>query len=381
MSGNTDIELSTYRLIIFTDDRMYYLCGKSDIELDPWKIALSQLIKDNLIQEEINTRETCAKELIKILDAQYHQELIKAEELLRCLQDHGLASAPSKPRKMGYLWMLSDKLPGVWKKCYCTLKTRFLGYQIKEKVVQGFESEKGKEKTEPVMETNGRKGVIALKYAKLILHNPKEKEKEPINEETFGLQTPYITYFFKAKHKEALLEWITTISACIIKKGKQKHNTPFKEEQVSLLSSAEPSEPTSVYSISPISNNSPISRSANDSIDQETELAMKLSIKPYSKPTLSWLENGKSRTHKLSNSKTVIGRSSSSNLRINDKTISRQHCRIDKGSDEICVFIDLGSSHGTKVNKVLCNRKYLIPGDTMLIGQTTITFNATDKRG
>jgi hypothetical protein len=70
----------------------------------------------------------------------------------------------------------------------------------------------------------------------------------------------------------------------------------------------------------------------------------------------------------------VIGRGSSCDLRLVDRSVSRRHARI-RHAEEAWFIQDLGSSGGTFVNDVRVNASRLNPGDRIRIGNTNALFS------
>lgn len=62
-----------------------------------------------------------------------------------------------------------------------------------------------------------------------------------------------------------------------------------------------------------------------------------------------------------------LGRGESVTLRIDDRWLSRRHCRIDLAGDVLTVC-DLGSLHGTYVNGQCITKSKLLPGDELCVG-------------
>lgn len=62
-----------------------------------------------------------------------------------------------------------------------------------------------------------------------------------------------------------------------------------------------------------------------------------------------------------------IGRGNDVALRIDDRWISRRHCRLTLDGDELVVQ-DLGSRHGTYVNGVAIEKSRLQPGNELCLG-------------
>lgn len=63
----------------------------------------------------------------------------------------------------------------------------------------------------------------------------------------------------------------------------------------------------------------------------------------------------------------VIGRSAAADIQLDDRWVSRQHCRVDM-EEGVVVVRDLESRHGTLVNDQLITESKLFPGDTICIG-------------
>jgi len=62
-----------------------------------------------------------------------------------------------------------------------------------------------------------------------------------------------------------------------------------------------------------------------------------------------------------------LGRGENLALRIDDRWLSRRHCRIDLEGDVLTVC-DLGSRHGTYVNGRAITESKLLPGDELCVG-------------
>jgi len=73
---------------------------------------------------------------------------------------------------------------------------------------------------------------------------------------------------------------------------------------------------------------------------------------------------------------TTIGRDHKQDVAVDDdKKVSREHARIDCTGDGKVIFMDLGSSHGSKVNgKSVAGRVSLAVGDVIKVGKTKILF-------
>jgi hypothetical protein len=79
------------------------------------------------------------------------------------------------------------------------------------------------------------------------------------------------------------------------------------------------------------------------------------------------------RTHAVTSSKVVIGRSRDCDLRIADLNASRRHAELQKDGDGYWI-VDLGSMNGTLVNERRVDRERLDDGDRITLGSTEIVF-------
>lgn len=63
----------------------------------------------------------------------------------------------------------------------------------------------------------------------------------------------------------------------------------------------------------------------------------------------------------------VIGRSADADIQLDDRWVSRQHCKVDV-QEGVVVVEDLASRHGTLVNDKPITQSKLFPGDTLCVG-------------
>ena len=68
----------------------------------------------------------------------------------------------------------------------------------------------------------------------------------------------------------------------------------------------------------------------------------------------------------------LLGRSEDADIRLEDSTISREHCKFWMEDGE-CYLEDCGSSNGTYVNGALIERWILSRGDKILVGKFELT--------
>lgn len=91
--------------------------------------------------------------------------------------------------------------------------------------------------------------------------------------------------------------------------------------------------------------------------------------------------DGPNRGKKVSLNKNLIkiGKRESNDLVVIDKTVSRNHLEIEYSSDSF-LLKDLGSTNGTYLNGSRVKEAYLLPGDLIKVGNTTIEFVSFDEK-
>jgi len=82
--------------------------------------------------------------------------------------------------------------------------------------------------------------------------------------------------------------------------------------------------------------------------------------------------DGKRKDFKVKTEKTVLGRGEECDLRVPLLNVSRKHCELTLGEDELRVR-DLASSNGTYVNNRRINETTLKAGDRLVIGPVVFT--------
>ena len=83
---------------------------------------------------------------------------------------------------------------------------------------------------------------------------------------------------------------------------------------------------------------------------------------------------GGERTVPLTAPVTVIGRSASADLRLDDPGVSRRHAEVQVQGDVVRV-IDVGSTNGTSVNGEQVGAKQLASGDRIQVGSTVLVYH------
>ncbi|MFN0153396.1 MAG: FhaA domain-containing protein [Gaiella sp.] len=80
------------------------------------------------------------------------------------------------------------------------------------------------------------------------------------------------------------------------------------------------------------------------------------------------------KTHTVSSSRVVIGRSREADVQVADADVSRRHCELVQDSPTTWSIVDLGSTNGTMVNGKRVKRARVEDGDRITIGGAEIVF-------
>jgi predicted component of type VI protein secretion system len=77
----------------------------------------------------------------------------------------------------------------------------------------------------------------------------------------------------------------------------------------------------------------------------------------------------------------IIGRSEAADIQVNDPWVSRCHCQCELIDGKLLVR-DLGSRHGTLVNRLHIQSAVVAPGDRLTVGMTTfeVRYNWSGQR-
>ena len=91
-------------------------------------------------------------------------------------------------------------------------------------------------------------------------------------------------------------------------------------------------------------------------------------------------QNNLRRIVSLTEDRITLGRGPTNNIVLPDEKLSRHHCTIRRKKNSDFEIEDLKSLNGTRVNgKTLYKKKKLMFGDTIVIGSTTLIFEAEDS--
>jgi two-component system cell cycle response regulator len=80
------------------------------------------------------------------------------------------------------------------------------------------------------------------------------------------------------------------------------------------------------------------------------------------------------KKYRLGNDSIIIGRSSKSDIRIDEESVSRNHCRIKRTGNKSVTIRDLGSTNGTYVNDRQTDEVVLRDGDLIKVGRSIFKF-------
>jgi pSer/pThr/pTyr-binding forkhead associated (FHA) protein len=86
---------------------------------------------------------------------------------------------------------------------------------------------------------------------------------------------------------------------------------------------------------------------------------------------------GRERSVPLTAPVTVIGRSATADLRLDDPGVSRRHAEVQLQGDVVRV-VDVGSTNGTSVNGEQVGAKQLASGDRIQVGSTVLVYRSAD---
>jgi len=329
-------EVSQHHLMVFSPNRLDFFAAPTNEDLDKWYNAMSKIINESMTTQEISLRENVLQELLPLLAQKSSQDVEKIILMIAELEHSGFVKGRVRKDRTGNLEMWLDD-EEKWAKYYFVLQNKCLYYYKTSKAPP--------------------KGIITLQFT-----TTSEDEDGPNGEDfCFRLRTPLSSFILKAKHQVAMEEWIDAIE--VAKTGKKRDSSSLKKKSFdddNLLLGSEFQD---------------ISRINELSLDEPSAGYHKKQL-----PTIAYVNaDGKKKTHKLPLGTTVIGRSESSAITLEDKQVSRSHAKIEI-SEDIAVISDLGSGHGTRVNHhSLRARTVLRHGDSITCGKTKLKFLVTKK--
>lgn len=83
---------------------------------------------------------------------------------------------------------------------------------------------------------------------------------------------------------------------------------------------------------------------------------------------------------KLDDTGGILGRGNDADIRLNDETISRHHCRF-MATPQGWLVEDLAATNGTRINGVQVRRALLNSGDWLDVGETRFRLNVVEAPG
>eukprot|EP01098_Paradermamoeba_levis_P013621 TRINITY_DN624_c0_g4_i2.p1 TRINITY_DN624_c0_g4~~TRINITY_DN624_c0_g4_i2.p1 ORF type:complete len:540 (+),score=179.06 TRINITY_DN624_c0_g4_i2:103-1620(+) len=405
--------VSHSRILIFSPEKPFSICATNDAELKNWEDKIIGELKANMSAEAFQEREEISKQLLPIVERAVAEEIKRAEEFLNELRAQGLASSPHKPLKQGHLKLLIETEENQrWKKYYFSLHRRTLAYQSEDKSKpkgtialrtstitpatwarnelhrsksnQNSNTNQTPQQQDQTLiqltteESNNNNNTSPNSHHQHHHHHPGQSNlnqpltlttltSNTINTTTGGehtppsspppssdnmyygfiIRAPFVTYKVRAKHQVAATQWIEALE--ISKRGDFSSKKHFNENLKRSTEGSLPEPPT-----------------------QERPLPS------YTKPYVEYILKGKPKQVKLKGSVLTIGRSSTNDVILDDKKISRQHAQIQFNST-YCNFIDLGSSHGSQLNGAAVTQAVLYPNDELIVGETKVIFRVGAK--
>ncbi|KAN0055578.1 hypothetical protein ACTA71_008694 [Dictyostelium dimigraforme] len=325
--------VSNYQLQIFSKNkRIDSLCASTNEEFEQWNSILQNLVRTNLTSTDYDERLEAYTVVSPLFDQKTQVEL---DRLLILLQEIDTYSSnilnKSKKDKSGNLLIMEDSEDQItWKGYYFVLVDRCLYYYKSSKLPP--------------------QGVITLKYTDISVCD------SPDLKHCFKLSTPLSVFILKAKHHVAMKDWVLALNNA--KEGKKLIDMPPMDK---LKLNQQP-------------------RVSDEGVHQQpingygkkftaTLIITPFDLSPTEKPAIVKLNLGNN----------TIGRSESCTITVEDKKVSRSHCKIEVAENSV-IIIDLGSGHGTKVNHKRISKAYLLPGDTIKIGKTLLKLEAVKKK-
>jgi pSer/pThr/pTyr-binding forkhead associated (FHA) protein len=88
---------------------------------------------------------------------------------------------------------------------------------------------------------------------------------------------------------------------------------------------------------------------------------------------------GRASAHWILSLPVIVGREPSSDIMINDPSISRRHCQFTLGAEGALLVRDLGSKNGVYVDEKRVSKAIIRPGEVVQIGAVSLRPDWTDQ--
>jgi len=163
---------------------------------------------------------------------------------------------------------------------------------------------------------------------KEVSSTPQRPPKQP-----FIVSTPLRTFTLRAKHEQAMKDWILMI------------NDLRKKSNPNLV--------------------------GETTVNREADLE---GTPIHGKIIISYTDKGKEKIYKMKKNSIIIGRSTKADIYIPDPKLSRNHARIEINSKNVVGLFDLGSLGGSFVNDEKIIKVALNPNDRFQLGNTKFVF-------
>jgi|SwirhisoilCB2_FD_contig_71_428710_length_1573_multi_2_in_0_out_0_1 hypothetical protein len=327
-------DICTLRIHIWTPLRLFTLSASSDEVANEWISAIESKLKTFSTEQDIKDKKEALIQLDPLLRRQYQFQRHQFHNILQSLESTGLFSlTPIDKCREGYLDMM--KTDRSWKQYYVILfKDSFAYYDTEDKKFP-----KGVVSLESIfsikiMEERKRLSTTITPTEPTSESSPKTSSV-PRGPRVFRIVTPLRQFTFKAKHREAMKDWILAL---------QQYSS----------------------SVSQVYNRD------DDAIEGESVKDKKLVL-------LYQDEKGKTIRFKVKTDNVTMGRSTKCDVSLEDKKASRNHARLMISKKGVPILYDLGSMCGTEVNGKRITKTAIKNGDKLLLGGTEIIFCVENK--
>lgn len=313
--------VSKEKFDVYCPNRMVTLAAENSQDLDKFIKGITSIIKENLPFENYEKRRKASEDLKPLFEAKSEEDQKRLYDLLAVLQSNGVYAGKKLQSakasiKGGRLEIEHEE--NEFDPYYVLIQGHYLYY---------FKTLK-----------SPPKGALPLKYAEVSVLDADSNR--------FIVRTKKHSYIFKAKHKAAMDDWIQTIDK--VAKNKMTE-LPSNQEDEGFLDISDDSRR---YFI----------QYRTGKKEARKELAKK--VFKFPKGPFS----------------VTIGRFSTCNVIIEDKNISREHCKIESKDGKNFTIVDLGSSSGTKLNGTsITTKENFKLNDIVKLGQTKLRLKSKLK--